>query len=42
VLVGVADRLRAVAGAGLGEEVVDVGLDGGVAEDERGGDLSVR
>ena len=41
VLVGVADGLGAVAGAGLLEDVVDVGLDGGGADDERGGDFGV-
>ena len=42
VLVGVADGLGAVAGAGLVEDSVDVGLDGCVAEDERVCDLVVR
>ena len=41
VLVGVADGLGAVAGAGLGEDPVDVRLDGGVAEVEAPGDLGV-
>ena len=42
VFVGVADGLGAVAGACLLEDVVDVGLDGGGADDERGRDLRVR
>jgi hypothetical protein len=42
VLVRVADRLRAVAGAGLGEDVVDMRLDRGAAHDERRRDLGVR
>jgi HAD superfamily hydrolase (TIGR01509 family) len=42
VLVGVADGLCTVTCAGLGEDVVDVGLDGRVADDERGGDFGVR
>ena len=42
VLVGVADGLGAVAGAGLVEDPVDVGLDGCVAEDELVCDLVVR
>ena len=42
VLVGVDDRLRAVADAGLGEDVVDVALDGRGAHHERVGDLGVR
>ena len=41
VLVGVADGLGAVAGAGFVEDPVDVGLDGGVAEDELVCDLVV-
>jgi hypothetical protein len=42
VLVGVAHSLGAVAGAGLVEDPVDVGLDGGAAEDELVCDLAVR
>jgi hypothetical protein len=42
VLVGVGDCLGAVANAGLGEEVVDVALDGGFADDQLAGDLGVR
>src|SRR5580765_5700524 len=41
VLVGVVDGLGAVAGAGLCEDVVDVGFDRGVAEDQLAGDLEV-
>lgn len=41
VLVGIGD-LGPVANAGLGEEVVDVALYGGFAEDESVGDLRVR
>ena len=41
VLVGVADGLAAVAGAGFVEDSVDVGLDGCVAEDELVCDLAV-
>jgi hypothetical protein len=41
VLVGVADGLGAVAGAGFVEDPVDVGLDGGVAEDQLVCDLGV-
>ena len=41
VLVGVADGLGAVAGAGFVEDAVDVGLDGGVAEDQLVCDLVV-
>ena len=41
VLVGVADGLGAVAGAGLVEDPVDVGLDCRVAEHELVGDLAV-
>ena len=40
-LVGVADGLGAVAGAGLGEDPVDVGFHGGVADEELLGDLGV-
>ena len=39
--VGERDGLHAVAQPQLGEDVVDVGLDGGFAEEERGGDLGV-
>src|SRR3954463_2900448 len=39
--VGEDDGLNAVAQAQLGEDVVDVGLDRGVAEDEALGDLGV-
>ena len=39
--VGVRDRLGAVADAGLGEDAVDVGLDGRAGEDQRVGDLGV-
>jgi hypothetical protein len=39
--VGVADGLGAVSCAGLGEDVVDVCLDGRVADDEGGGYLGV-
>jgi hypothetical protein len=42
VLVGVGDGLGPVANAGLGEEVVDVALDGGFADDQLAGDLGVR
>ena len=42
VRVGVVDRLGAVAGADLGEHVVDVGLDRRLADDERRRDLAVR
>src|SRR4051794_36310584 len=42
VPVRVGDRLRPVAYARLREEVVDVALDGGLADDEAGGDLGVR
>ena len=38
----VGDSLGAVTNAGLGEEVVDVALDGGFAQDESLGDLGVR
>src|SRR5579859_3858793 len=41
VLVGVPDGLGPVAGAGLGEDPVDVGLDRGVAEVEALADLGV-
>jgi hypothetical protein len=36
----VADRLRAVADAGFGEEVIDVALHGCLADEETGGDLA--
>jgi hypothetical protein len=39
--VGVADGLGSVGGAGFGEDVVDVGLDGGEADDKSAGDLGV-
>src|SRR6185437_9271642 len=42
VPVRVADRLRAVANPGLGEEVVDVALHGRLADEEPRGDLAVR
>jgi diguanylate cyclase (GGDEF)-like protein/putative nucleotidyltransferase with HDIG domain len=42
VRVGVVDGLGAVARADLGEHVVDVGLDRGLADNERRGDLGVR
>jgi len=41
VFVGVADRLRAVSCAGLGENVVDVCLYGRVADNESDGDFRV-
>src|SRR4051794_13439668 len=41
MLVGVGDRLGSVADSGLGEEMVDVSLDGGFVDEEPFGDLSV-
>jgi len=41
VLVGVADRLGAVAGADLRQQVVDVALHRGLADHEAGRDLGV-
>lgn len=41
VFVGVADGLGAVSGTGLLEDVVDVSLDGGGADNERSCDLCV-
>lgn len=41
VLVGADDCLGAVAGVDLGEEVVDVALDGAFGDDESLGDLAV-
>jgi hypothetical protein len=41
VLVGEGDQLCAVAGAELGHGAADVGLGGGVADGEGGGDLGV-
>ena len=40
--VGVSDGLGAVAYAGLGENAIHVGLDGGLTDDEIAGDLGVR
>jgi hypothetical protein len=42
VLIGEGDRLGAVACVNLGEQVVDVTLDGALADDEVFGDLTVR
>ena len=41
-LIGEGDRLGAVACVNLGEQVVDVTLDGALADDEVFGDLTVR
>jgi hypothetical protein len=41
-LIGERNRLGAVAGVNLGEQVVDVTLDGALADDEVFGDLAVR
>ncbi len=42
MLVGEGDRLGAVARVNLGQQVIDVALDGAFADDELCGDLAVR
>ena len=39
--IGVGDRLGAVRGPDLGEEIVDVGLDRGLTDEQAAGDLGV-